>query len=98
MIFQKKGLIYSVDKISKWAYSHCHKPTPLVIDDKTLRVYFGVRDKTNHTRTTFVDIDISDINNLQVIYVHDKPVLDLGKIGTFDDSGANVCSIIREKT
>lgn len=97
MIFQKKGLIYNVDKISEWAYSHCHKPTPLFIDDKILRVYFGVRDKTNHTRTTFVDIDITDIDNLKVIYVHEKPVLDLGKIGTFDDSGANVCSIIREK-
>jgi predicted GH43/DUF377 family glycosyl hydrolase len=97
MIFEKKGLIYCVDNISEWAYSHCHKPTPLLIDDKILRVYFGVRDKTNHTRTTFVDIDISDVNNFKVVYVHDKPVLDLGKIGAFDDSGVNVCSVIKEK-
>ena len=98
MIFKKKGLIYSIDKISDCAYSHCHKPTPLQIDDKTIRVYFGVRDKKNRTRTTFVDLDISDIDNLQVIYVHDKTVLDLGKIGAFDDCGANVCSLIREKS
>ncbi|WP_411170334.1 hypothetical protein ACH36K_07595 [Clostridium sp. MB05] len=97
MIFEKKGLVFNVDKTSEWAYSHCHKPTPLLIDDKTVRVYFGVRDKGNHTRTTFVDIDISDMNNLKVIYIHDKPVIDLGKIGAFDDSGANVCSVIREK-
>ena len=96
MIIEKKGLLYCVDNLSDWAYSHCHKPTPLIIDDNTMRVYFGVRDRNNRTRTTFVDLDISDIDNLKVKYIHNKPVLDLGKIGAFDDSGANVCSIVKE--
>lgn len=95
MKWNKKGLIFNVDKISDWAFSHCHKPTPLLIDENTLRVYFGVRDKKGCTRTTFLDMDISNINEFKVKYFHEKPVIDLGKIGTFDDSGANVCSVVR---
>ncbi|MBS4174152.1 hypothetical protein [Bacillus sp. FJAT-49736] len=91
----KKGLLFNVENISDWANSHCHKPTPLILDDNTLRVYFGVRDRNSKTRTTFVDIDIQNIDDFKVKYFHDKPVIDLGKIGAFDDSGANVCSILR---
>jgi hypothetical protein len=95
MKWNKKGLIFNVENISEWAYSHCHKPTPMLIDETTLRVYFGVRDKRSHTRTTFVDVDITDINNFKVKYFHNTPIINLGKIGAFDDSGANVCSVIR---
>lgn len=93
----KKGLLYNVDKNSDWAYSHCHKPTPLVLNDTTLRIYFGVRDHCGKTRTTFIDVDANDLEHLKVSYAHTLPVLDLGKIGTFDDSGANVSSVIRHQ-
>lgn len=91
----KKGFIYNVSGQNGFDFSHCHKPTPLIIDDKTVRVYFGVRDELGKTRTTFIDLDINNLKN--VLYIHNKPVLDLGKIGTFDDSGANVSSIVRYK-
>lgn len=73
-------------------YSHCHKPTPVLISEDIIRVYFGTRDKQGKTRTTFVDLSSKDPK--QILYVHDKPVIDLGKIGAFDDSGANVCSVV----
>ncbi len=95
MKWNKKGLIFNVENISQWAHSHCHKPTPLLIDETTLRVYFGVRDIKGRTRTTFVDVDITNIGDFKVRYIHNKPIIDLGKIGTFDDSGANVCSVMR---
>lgn len=95
MKWNKKGLIFNVENISQWAHSHCHKPTPLLIDEITLRVYFGVRDIKGRTRTTFVDVDITNIDDFKVRYIHNKPIIDLGKIGTFDDSGANVCSVMR---
>lgn len=89
----KRGLIYSPNGEHGFDFSHCHKPTPLILNSSTLRVYFGVRDEERKTRTTFVDLDLNNLN--QIKYIHDKPVLDLGKIGAFDDSGANVCSVIR---
>ncbi len=90
----KKGLVYSPNGKNGFDRSHCHKPTPLIIDDATVRVYFGVRDENSKTRTTFVDLSADDLS--RVIYIHDKPVIDLGKIGCFDDSGANVCSVVRK--
>jgi predicted GH43/DUF377 family glycosyl hydrolase len=93
MKWSKKGLIYNCEGKNGFDNSHCHKPTPLVINDETLRIYFGVRDENNKTRTTFIDVDINDLSRIK--YVHDEPVLDLGKIGAFDDSGANVSSVIR---
>ncbi len=90
-----RKFLYNVNKVSDWAWSHCHKPTPLDIGNDTIRVYFGTRSKDGKTRTTFVDLDASDIFDLSVKYIHDKPVIDLGKIGAFDDSGANVSSLVR---
>ena len=79
----KKGLIYCPSGKKGFDKSHCHKPTPLIIDDETVRVYFGVRDENSKTRTTFIDLSINNLNEIK--YVHDKPVIDLGKIGCFDD-------------
>jgi len=93
MNWKKKGLIYCPSGLNGFDVSHCHKPTPLILDEHTVRVYFGVRDSSVKSRTTFVDLDINDLS--KVIYVHNKPTLDLGKIGTFDDSGNNVCSVVR---
>lgn len=93
MKWLKKGLIYTVNNQSRWAHSHAHKPTPLLIDDKTLRIYFGIRDIQNRTRTTFIDVNPKDPKRIK--YIHDRPCLDLGKIGAFDDSGVNVSAVVQ---
>lgn len=91
--WKKEGLIYKPSGLHGFDYSHCHKPTPLLIDESTIRLFFGTRDKNGRTRTTFIDVDAK--NPKQIKYIHDKPVLDLGKVGAFDDSGVNVSSIVR---
>jgi hypothetical protein len=91
--WNKHGLIYAPSGAHGFDQSHCHKPTPLQVDEQTLRLYFGTRCAKGQTRTTFVDVDAQAPG--RVIYVHDRPVLDLGKIGAFDDSGANVSCVIR---
>jgi len=95
MKWTKKGLIYSPSGENGFDVTHAHKPTPLIVDDETLRVYFGSRDKNNKTRTTYVDLDINDLNRIK--YIHNEPILDLGKLGAFDDSGVNVSSVLRVK-
>lgn len=91
--WEKKGLIYSVDRQSDWAYSHTHKPTPFLLDKNTLRIYFGVRGVDGRTRTTFIDVDAYKPHIIR--NVSPVPVLDLGPIGAFDDAGANVCSVLK---
>lgn len=92
MKWHKLGLLYNVSGRHGFDVTHCHKPTPLLVNDDTLRVYFGTRDERNRTRTTFIDLNPNDLTEIR--YIHDRPVIDLGKIGAFDDSGANVCSIV----
>lgn len=94
MKWTKKGLIYCPTGKHEFDFSHCHKPTPIILDDTTLRIFFGVRDKRGITRTTFVDVESR--NPSKIKYIHDKPVFDIGKVGAFDDSGANVSSIIKK--
>ena len=95
MEWVKKGLIYCPSGRYTFDFSHCHKPTPFIIDDNTIRVYFGVRDKNVKSRTTFIDLDIHNLGRIK--YIHDRPILDLGKIGTFDDSGVNVSSLVKNE-
>jgi len=89
-----RKFLYAVSNYSKYANSHCHKPTPIVLDDEIIRVFFGTRSKQNQTTTTFVDLCANDVYNLHVEYEHPVPILKEGTTGAFDDCGANVCSVV----
>ncbi|WP_312924747.1 hypothetical protein [Stutzerimonas nitrititolerans] len=94
IVWKERGFIFNVPKSNKigFAFSHTHKPTPLQINRDVLRIFFGTRSEAGHTRTTYIDVDA---HNPSRILDESMPlILDLGKIGAFDDSGANVCSII----
>ncbi|MEO6731340.1 MAG: hypothetical protein ABIN01_08980 [Ferruginibacter sp.] len=79
-----------VDKIT-WANSHAQVPTLLLKEDR-LRVFFATRPKNDITLTTFCDLDLNDLS--KVLYVHDKPILELGGPGTFDQFGIMPSSVI----
>jgi hypothetical protein len=65
---------------------HACVPVAEKINDKVVRIYFGPRDEHERTVTTFIEVDADDPS--RVLYVHDRPVLSLGRLGAFDDSGA----------
>ena len=64
------------------------------VSDDVLRIYFGPRDRQGRTRTAFIDVDADDPS--RILRVHDRPVLDLGKPGAFDDSGAMPSCIVND--
>jgi predicted GH43/DUF377 family glycosyl hydrolase len=81
----KKGLIFKADDIkSDFIKSHAQIPTVLVLEDR-LRVYFATRPKQGLSMTTYMDLDIKDPKN--ILYIHEKPILELGKDGMFDEHG-----------
>ncbi len=86
MLWEKKGLIFAPNRNHDWMVSHAQVPLVDRINDDTLRIYFGTRDEVNRTVTTFVEVKAD--NPSHVRYVHDQPVLGLGELGCFDDSGA----------
>lgn len=88
----KRGFIFCPDGSNDLLYSHTHKPTPLQLDEDTLRIFFGARSRAGQTRTTYIDVSAHDP---EIILDKKMPVvLDLGKTGAFDDCGANVSSVL----
>lgn len=88
----KKGLIYGPDGKSSWAKHSALQPTPILLDDETIRVYAGFRDEQGVSRIGHVDVDAN--NPSVVLKVSEKPVLDVGMPGTFDENGVVPCAII----
>lgn len=81
----KLGVIHAVDGAAPWSRTHAQCPTAVMIEDGIFRVYYGTRDERNRTRTTFIDVDADDPT--RVLYRHLEPILELGRLGTFDESG-----------
>jgi len=93
MNFEKQGLIFKPELADSWKNNTFITPTPFVIDEKIIRVYGGFRDKDGRSRIGYIDVLAE--NPKTVLSVSEKPVLDLGKPGTFDDNGIILGSIIR---
>lgn len=94
MQWKKMGLIYAPKGNQIWAQNYTHLPTVEVIDEKIIRVYFAALDQYKFGRIGYVDLDIHDPK--RILNVADEPVLDLGRLGTFDDCGV-VPSCVIEK-
>lgn len=91
--WQKKGLIYAPDGTSDWAKHTVLTPTPFLLDEKTIRIFCGFRDDQGVTRIGFIDCDASNPN--RVLRVSEKPALDIGAPGRFDDNGMLLGDIIK---
>jgi hypothetical protein len=92
MKWLKKGLIFKVENNYDWMQTHAQVPIVDKIDNEKLRIYFGTRDSQNRTLTTFIEVEADNPQN--ILYIHDKPILSLGRWGCFDDSGVMPSDII----
>ncbi len=86
--WHKKGIIFKPDGKQDWMYNYAQCPCPLDFGD-FLRVYISTREKyTNEMVRSFggfVDLDKNDLT--KVLRVSERPVMDLGGIGEFDEFG-----------
>jgi hypothetical protein len=81
----KQGRLFTVAGQHDWMLSHAQLPVLDVLDADTLRIFFATRDRENRSRIAFVDVS-ADCPR-RVLRVSDRPVLDLGELGCFDDRG-----------
>jgi len=84
MRWEKLGPVFVPPGDRWWARAYCHLPTALPLGDR-LRVYFAGLDESKFGRIGYVDVSASEPT--RVVEVGPEPVLDLGEIGTFEDSG-----------
>jgi hypothetical protein len=86
------GRIFAPDGSRWWARQYALLPTPQVLDEKTLRIYFATLDDDRFGRIGSVDLDANDPG--RILRIAESPHLDLGPLGSFDDSGVNPSCVV----
>ena len=92
MTWRKGGLVYVPDGSLWWAKVGAQLPTADLINPKVIRVYFASKDENGFGRTGFVDLDAR--NPRRILHVAQEPILDLGPLGAFDDSGVCPSTVV----
>jgi len=87
-MWTKKGLLFKTD-------NYASIPCAFHLKDNLYRIYYSSRNPKNQTQPYYID-SIIDNGEIKLIgTASTNPILDLGNIGTFDDSGIMPSSIIR---
>jgi hypothetical protein len=92
IVWRKMGRIYcpTGDGFFK---THAMRAIPYRLADGTLRLYFTSRSAEDIPYPTYLDVDPAD--PARVLAVASEPMMQLGRTGTFDDSGITPGSILR---
>ena len=93
MKWKRQGLIYRTEGGDGWRSHSALQPTPLVFDDK-IRFFVGFRDAGGVSRVGYVDVAPDDPR--RILRVSERPVLDIGVDGAFDESGVVPSAVIRK--
>ncbi len=91
MRWEKLGLVWEPTSTEWWNHRYAMLPVPLFLGDR-IRVFFGTADSKIFSRVCWVDLDPDDPTI--IIDTSNGPVLDIGELGTFDDSGVVPSCII----
>lgn len=98
--WKKLGKVFDPKDLteSSWMHEFAQSPSVLLVDGAAVRVYFCSRPKpdTNGqylSYISFVDLDRNNLRN--ILRVCERPVLELGTYGTFDEFGTYPVSVIR---
>lgn len=84
MNWEKKGVLYKPS--GELAHSRSHAQVPFAYQHKNgLRFYISSRCDKGFSRPTFIEVDENDLTKIN--YIHDQPVMDLGRPGENDETG-----------
>ena len=93
MKWEKLDKIFSPNGEFGWINSHAQVPTVLVKENENIvRIYFAARPEPYKTLPSFIDIDINDFS--KILHINEKPLLKLGRPGTFDEHGIMPSSVV----
>lgn len=92
MRWKKLGRIFVANAHSEWLHSHGIVPIARPLGDQRYRIYFSPRDRKNRSNISWLDIDVRDPT--KILRLSERPLLEPGPLGCFDDSGAMGCWIV----
>jgi predicted GH43/DUF377 family glycosyl hydrolase len=84
-------------KTPVWMNEFAQAPSVVVFENK-IRVYFSCRPKPDAkgqyvSYSAYVDLNRTDL--FEIIEISEEPILELGKLGTFDEFGTYPASVIK---
>jgi len=82
--WRKLGRICEGLEIGDWAAGFAAVPTAVPLHGDVVRIYVSARDREQRSRPAWIDYDLS-ARRIEAVSQH--PILPLGALGTFDDSG-----------
>ena len=89
--WNKQGVVFNVKGEYDWNKSHAQVPVIDVLKDR-YRIYYSTRNANGKSNISYIEVAID--NPLNIIYQHNKTLLEFGKLGAFDDSGIMPSSIV----
>lgn len=92
-VWRRWGLIWAPDPSAEWSRSHAAVPTPLLIQGNLVRVFVSPRDSRGRSRTASFDVLLSE--EPTVVASSERPLIDIGKPGRFDQDGVMCTSVVR---
>jgi predicted GH43/DUF377 family glycosyl hydrolase len=97
--WKKLGRIFNPQDVEgrSWLKEFAQAPCVLVFDD-FVRVYFSCRpfpDKNRQYISYSAFVDLNRRNLFAIEHIAERPILDLGELGTFDEFGTYPVSVIR---
>ncbi len=92
MKWEKKGLIFCPEDRYDWMRTHAAVPFAEKKEGDIFRIYFSSRDHKNRSRIGSIDVDIA--NPHDIIHISDSPLLSLGPLGAFDESGVMLSWVV----
>lgn len=93
MRWRKLGRVFQPDNHHPWMRSHAANPVAEHRGADVFRIYFSPRDERNRSSIGWVEIDLR--RPLQVLRVAERPVVQPGEAGAFDDSGASMGCLVQ---
>lgn len=80
-----------------WMQSHAQLPTPIVLEDGLVRVFFASRDTNQRSHVAYTDLAISaDGERVHVERISSEPTLAPGLCGNFDEHGVYPSCVVRQ--
>jgi hypothetical protein len=92
MRWRKLGHVFGPDGSKPWARMNASFPTAVLQSRSVVRVYYTTLDDNQFGQGAWVDLDAA--NPTRILGHSSGPVLRLGEVGDFDDSGANPFSVV----
>jgi hypothetical protein len=94
VVWRKQGLLFEKPRGLSWANSHAALPVALTDGDSNpIRLLFSSRDAEGRSRVAGARLDLAGSAG---VTFSEKPLLDLGELGAFDDSGVTTSCCVRQ--